>query len=52
MWRPECPRSYVVLDDMDLGITDAGHPFVLCDDIYGLTAPAADEAIRILGGKR
>lgn len=36
---------YVVIDNMDLGISAAGHPFVQCDENFGLTAADADRAI-------
>lgn len=39
---------YVVIDDLDLGITEAGHPFVKTDSNVGLTRKEADLAIEIL----
>lgn len=49
-WRCENggARPYVVLDDLDLGITAAGHPFVLTDGKIGLTYRNADRAIAML----
>lgn len=44
-------RRYVVLDDLDEGITEAGHPFVQTDGTRGLTAMDADQAIAILKGE-
>ena len=41
-------RGYVVIDDMDLGITAEGHPFVQTDGTVGLTDHDADLAIGIL----
>jgi hypothetical protein len=43
-------RRYVVLDDMDLGISEQGHPFVQTDGSRGLTAEDADKTIAILLG--
>lgn len=39
-WRKENGHDglYVVVDDLDLGITEAGHPFVKTDGATGLTA--------------
>jgi hypothetical protein len=42
---------YVVIDDMDLGITEAGHPFIQTDWKIGLTRRQADEAIEMLNGQ-
>lgn len=39
---------HVVIDDMDLGITAAGHPLVMTDGKIGLTDADMDKAIRIL----
>lgn len=39
---------HVVIDDMDLGITEAGHPFVQTDGKVGLTDADAERAIAIL----
>ena len=47
--RPE--RRYVVIDDLDLGITEAGHPFVQTNGKVGLTVADADRAIEILTGR-
>lgn len=41
---------YVVIDDMDLGISEAGHPFVHVDGTVGLTDRDAVKAIGILNG--
>jgi hypothetical protein len=41
-------RPYVVLDDMDLGITEAAHPFVDTFPDVGLTDALAGLAIKIL----
>jgi hypothetical protein len=41
---------YIAIDDLDLGITDSGHPLVLTDGKKGLTAGDATKAIRILQG--
>lgn len=39
---------HVVIDDLDLGISAAGHPFVRTDGAVGLTDADADAAIRLL----
>lgn len=39
---------HVVIDDLDLGITEAGHPFVMTDGKVGLTDADAERAIRLL----
>jgi hypothetical protein len=39
---------HVVIDDMDLGISEAGHPFVQTDGSVGLTDADADRAIAVL----
>lgn len=39
---------YVVIDDLDLGISAAGHPFVQTDGMVGLTEADADRAIEML----
>lgn len=44
------PRRYVVIDDMDLGIKEAGHPFVQTEPTVGLTRDDAERAVRILSG--
>lgn len=41
---------YCVVDDLDLGITAAGHPFIQTDGAVGLTAVDAERAIAILRG--
>ena len=40
--------GYAVLDDLDLGITDAGHPFVKIDGRKGMMDPDADRVIQLL----
>lgn len=42
-WRNERGHNgpYVVVDDLDLGITEAGHPFVKTDGTIGLTVANA-----------
>jgi len=40
--------AYVVIDDEDAGVTDAGHPLVLTDGRAGLTPRDADAAIAVL----
>jgi hypothetical protein len=42
------PRQYAVVDDLDLGITAAGHPFVQTVGTVGLTDADADRLIRLL----
>ncbi len=43
------PKSrYVVIDDMDLGITAAGHPFVQTDGRLGLSLSDARRAIELI----
>jgi hypothetical protein len=43
------PRPpYVVIDDLDLGISGLGHPFVHTDGKVGLTDADADKAIALL----
>jgi hypothetical protein len=42
------PPRHVVLDDLDLGISEAGHPFVHTDGTVGLTEADADRAIALL----
>ncbi len=39
---------YVVMDDMDLGTTNYGHPFIQTDGKVGLTDADASRAIQIL----
>lgn len=41
-------RTYAVVDDLDLGIVEAGHPFVRTDGKVGLTLDGADELVRLL----
>lgn len=41
-------RRYVVVDDLDLGISEAGHPFVQTDGKVGLTDADADRLIALL----
>lgn len=43
------PVPYVVIDDLDLGFTEAGHPFVRTDGKVGLTDADAERAIALLG---
>ena len=43
---------YVVIDDLDLGISAAGHPFVHTEGKVGLTAVEAERVIAILKGKK
>lgn len=49
-WLAENPTEgpYVVLDDLDLGIIAAGHPFVQTDGTAGLTEADAREVIELL----
>lgn len=51
-WRNEHggDRRYVVIDDLDLGISEAGHPFVQTDGAVGLTDADVERAIAILNG--
>lgn len=42
-------QPYAVVDDMDLGISEAGHPFVMTDGKVGLTVADADRLIELLG---
>jgi hypothetical protein len=50
--RPPRPpqHTYVVIDDLDLGISACGHPFVQTDGKIGLTEADADKAIALLKG--
>lgn len=41
---------YVVIDDLDLGISAAGHPFIKVDGTQGLQWGHCEEAIKILKG--
>lgn len=48
-WLSRDPRDrYVVLDDLDLGITAAGHPLVLTDGSVGLTEADYAAALAVL----
>jgi hypothetical protein len=40
--------GYAVVDDMDLGITAAGHPFVQTDGLTGLTPDDAAKLVELL----
>jgi hypothetical protein len=44
--------GYAVVDDMDLGITAAGHPFVQTDGDCGLTPEDASRLIAILNASK
>lgn len=46
-WMAET-KSYVVIDDLDLGISEFGHPFVKTDGAVGLTVKDAKQAIDYL----
>lgn len=41
-------RKYAVVDDLDLGITAGGHPFVRTNPRYGLTQENADKLTKLL----
>jgi hypothetical protein len=43
------PSRYAVVDDLDIGISAAGHPFVQTDGKVGLTEADADRLIELLG---
>lgn len=43
-------RRYVVLDDLDLGITEHGHPFVQTDSAVGLRSEDGIRVVEILTG--
>lgn len=43
-------QSYAVVDDLDLGIREAGHPFVQTDGDKGLTEADAERLILLLQG--
>ena len=45
-------KSYVVIDDLDLGISDFGHPFVRTEGTVGLTDFEVERAINILKDAR
>lgn len=42
-------ERYAVVDDLDLGISECGHPFVQTDGARGLTEADADRLIELLG---
>ncbi|QEL19261.1 HAD domain-containing protein [Limnoglobus roseus] len=42
------PVRYAVVDDLDLGITAAGHPLVQTDGHVGLTDADAEELVSVL----
>jgi hypothetical protein len=50
--HPGWSGRYVVIDDMDLGISEAGHPFVLVDGMFGLSDEDAEMAVGYLVGQR
>jgi hypothetical protein len=41
-------KKYIVIDDLDLGISKASHPFIHVDGDVGLTDENVEEAIRLL----
>jgi hypothetical protein len=41
--------AHAVVDDIDLGISEAGHPFVITDGLFGLRAEEAERLIELLG---
>jgi hypothetical protein len=41
--------GYAVVDDLDLGIREAGHPFVQTDGAVGLTGADAERLVELLG---
>ena len=41
---------YVVIDDLDLGISEAAHPFVQTDGKVGLTEDDVEAVVRLLTG--
>lgn len=45
-------RRYVVLDDLDLGISEAEHPFVQTVDEHGLELADVNLAIWLLNGQK
>ncbi len=45
-------QTYAVVDDLDLGIREAGHPFVQTEGKVGLTWADADKLVELLGGAR
>lgn len=44
------PSKYVVIDDLDLGITECNHPFVQTNGKVGLQNGHVAQAIQILNG--
>lgn len=44
------PQTYVVLDDLDLGIREHKHPFVQTNGKVGLQDGHVEQAVRILNG--
>jgi hypothetical protein len=51
-WLRDHPEvtHYLVIDDMDYGISIRGHPFLQTDGTVGLTEADADKAIMMLRG--
>lgn len=49
-WLTENPgvARYVVVDDIDLGISECGHPFVKTDGAVGLTESEAKRIVELL----
>jgi hypothetical protein len=49
-WLKENPGTvkYAVIDDLDLGISEAGHPFVHTDGSVGITDDEANQIIALL----
>ncbi len=43
--------TYAVVDDLDLGISEAGHPFVQTDGTAGLHEEDAARLVDLLCGK-
>ena len=43
-------ERYVVVDDIDLGISECGHPFIQTNGKVGLTQDDVDKIIEILNG--
>jgi hypothetical protein len=50
--RVAWPTGYAVVDDLDLGIREARHPFVQTDGGVGLTLGDAERLIELLGRVR
>jgi hypothetical protein len=44
-------HNYAVVDDLDLGITAAGHPFVMTDGTAGIVETDVRKLIELLGRK-